>query len=157
MTFLRDESLQPGWIPNKKICICSKDNDLITLSLQSHIQNITILNYINKDLNATLIDIKVLRDSIGLELNVTKQELANKIDDFVLITILVSNDFIPVLPDLPPCSIDVLFNLYKSIIEEKPNFVLFKSDSKSGECKFNVESVEYFLNTLIKKFIAPLP
>lgn len=149
MAFLRDESQKPDWNPNTKICICSMDNDFINLSFQSYIRNITLLNYVNDDLTALLIDIKVLKELIGQELNATEQEITKRLDDIVMITILISNDFTPTFPDLPSCSMEKLFELYKSIIKEKPDFILFKDGN------FNIDSEKFFLNTLVKKTIAP--
>ena len=142
MSFLRNESQKPDWNPNTKICICSMDNDFINLSFQSYIRNITLLNYVNDDLKALLIDIKVLKELIGQDLNANEEELSKRLDDIVMITLLISNDFTPSFPDLPSCSMGKLFELYKSIIKENPDFILFKDGN------FDINSVKFFLNTL---------
>lgn len=48
-------------------------------------------------------------------------------------------------------------NELNKAVKEKQNFILFESNAKTGEIKFNIESVKYFLNTLIQQTIVPYP
>lgn len=145
MDFLRIESNKSDWDPNTKIVICTFDSDVINLSLQTNIRNIVLINYVNSKFCSLMIDIKVFRDSIQRDLNCDEAQLATRIDDIVMTTLLIGNDFTPSFPDLRKCSMETLFNIYKSIISEKSDFHLIEDG------QFHLENTRYFLNCIIRE------
>ena len=82
-----------------------------------------------KDTQFQLLYISVLREylevdlALGSGVGLDKERL---IDDFILMTFLVGNDFLPHLPtlDISEQAFDVIFNAYKALIGTNPGYIV---------------------------------
>jgi 5'-3' exoribonuclease 1 len=138
MQHIRDLRNQPGYQPNTRHCMYGQDADLIMLGLVSHEPHFTLLREIidfgafsggsskntlktvmkfTKESDFQLLHLSILREYLqnefcqGLEV-----DLESTIDDFVFMTFLVGNDFLPHLNslDIGDGAFDLLFETYKS-------------------------------------------
>ena len=152
MQFIREERAKPGYPPNVRHCMYGQDADLIMLGLASHEPHFTLLREVvdfgfgkfgkttrqvvmqqTKEAQFQLLHLSVLREYIELDFgmscpwNVDKERL---FDDFILLTFLVGNDFLPHLPtlDIGEHAFDVLFNAYRDILAESEGYL-----TKNGE------------------------
>eukprot|EP00618_Florenciella_parvula_P006570 CAMPEP_0119478874 /NCGR_PEP_ID=MMETSP1344-20130328/8410_1 /TAXON_ID=236787 /ORGANISM="Florenciella parvula, Strain CCMP2471" /LENGTH=397 /DNA_ID=CAMNT_0007513079 /DNA_START=84 /DNA_END=1273 /DNA_ORIENTATION=- len=145
MQHIRELRASPGYDPNTTHCMYGQDADLIMLALVSHEPHFTLLREVinfnsfgnkkrgepqnvsktvlkqTKQADFQLLHISVLREYLQIELcrdlylqNVPV-ELERVIDDFVFMTFLVGNDFLPHLPslDIGEGAFDRLFGIYK--------------------------------------------
>jgi 5'-3' exoribonuclease 1 len=136
MQHIREMRNQPTYQPNTRHCIYGQDADLIMLGLVTHEPHFTILrevidfnfNFNNKNsLKAVkkftkesdfqLLHLSVLREYLEIEFCYQQPEfdLERVIDDFVFMTFLVGNDFLPHMPslDIGDGAFDLLFDLYR--------------------------------------------
>lgn len=136
MQHIREMRNQPTYQPNNRHCIYGQDADLIMLGLVTHEPHFTILrevidfnfNFNNKNsLKAVkkftkesdfqLLHLSVLREYLEIEFCYKQPEwnLERIIDDFVFMTFLVGNDFLPHMPslDIGDGAFDLLFDLYR--------------------------------------------
>lgn len=151
MQYIRDERIKPGFLPNTRHCMYGQDADLIMLGLSCHEPHFTLLREIvhfgsgfNKTVRQTvmkkttesqfqLLNISVLREYIELDLGfgidwaIDKERL---FDDFIFLTFLVGNDFLPHLPtlDISEHAFDVVFNAYKELLIKNQSYIV-----KDGE------------------------
>ena len=139
MEHIRHMRNQPGYQPNTRHCIYGQDADLIMLGLVTHEPHFTILREVidfsgsfsqnnknnalktvkkfTKESDFQLLHLSVLREYLNLEFckDVPRMDLERVIDDFVFITFLVGNDFLPHLNtlDIGDGAFDLLFAVYK--------------------------------------------
>lgn len=139
MQHIRNMKNQPGYQPNTRHCMYGQDADLIMLGLVSHEPHFTLLREIvdfgggfNRNKNALktvkkftkesdfqLLHLSILREYLEIEfasdLEKGTYNLEAIIDDFVFMTFLVGNDFLPHMPslDIGENAFDLLFNTYK--------------------------------------------
>ena len=139
MQHIREMKAHSGYQPNTRHCMYGQDADLIMLGLVSHEPHFTLLREIvdfsggfNRNSNALktvtkftkesdfqLLHLSILREYLHLEFNnelqASSYDLERTIDDFVFMTFLVGNDFLPHLPsmDISDGAFDLLFNTYK--------------------------------------------
>jgi 5'-3' exonuclease len=74
-----------------------------------------------KEAQFQLLHISVLREYIEIDLGMTQVlDRERLIDDFVLLTFLVGNDFLPHLPtlDISEHAFDVVFTAYRTVLTE---------------------------------------
>jgi 5'-3' exoribonuclease 1 len=145
MQHIRDMRHQPGYQPNTRHCMYGQDADLIMLGLVSHEPHFTLLREIvdfsggfnnnkntlktvqkfTKESDFQLLHLSVLREYLQMEfvygLDAATYDLEAIIDDFVFMTFLVGNDFLPHMPtlDIGDGAFDLLFNTYK---EQRPGW-----------------------------------
>ncbi|XP_015922998.1 5'-3' exoribonuclease 1 [Parasteatoda tepidariorum] len=138
MDFIRYEKSQPKYNPNTRHCLYGLDADLIMLGLCSHEPHFCLLREEvkfgkkNQKKIATaeettfhLLHISLLRDYFYHEFSPVKDKLPfpydveKIIDDFVLMSFLVGNDFIPHLPQLH-IHHDALPVLFKTYMDALP-------------------------------------
>ncbi|GIY13515.1 5'-3' exoribonuclease 1 [Caerostris darwini] len=139
MDFIRYEKSQPGYNPNTRHCLYGLDADLIMLGLCSHEPYFSLLREEVKfggkrkqkkistpeETTFHLLHISLLRDYLGHEFSSVKSQISfpfdleQVVDDFVLMSFLVGNDFIPHLPQLH-IHHDALPVLFKTYIEALP-------------------------------------
>ena len=143
MQYIREERAKPGYSPNVKHCMYGGDADLIMLGLATHEPFFTLLREVvdfnafknknsrqviikqTKEANFQLMHLSVLREYLEIDLalectwDVDRERLY---DDFILLTFLVGNDFLPHLPtlDIGEHAFDVLFTAYRELLNELP-------------------------------------
>jgi len=136
MQHIRDMKAQPHYQANTRHCIYGQDADLIMLGLVTHEPHFTILrevidfNFARNNKNALkavkkftkesdfqLLHLSVLREYLRMDFchEQPSVDLEHVIDDFVFMTFLVGNDFLPHMPalDIGDGAFDLLFKLYK--------------------------------------------
>jgi 5'-3' exoribonuclease 1 len=136
MEHIRMMKNQPGYQPNTRHCIYGQDADLIMLGLVTHEPHFTILREVvdfgggfrnknalktvkkqTKESDFQLLHVSVLREYLNIEFckGFPSANLERTIDDFVFMTFLVGNDFLPHLTtlDIGEGAFDLLFNTYK--------------------------------------------
>ncbi|XP_054713916.1 5'-3' exoribonuclease 1-like [Uloborus diversus] len=163
MDFIRHEKSQPNYNPNTRHCLYGLDADLIMLGLCSHEPYFSLLREEVKfgsknnqkrltspeETTFHLLHISLLRDYLGHEFAPVKDKLQFEfnieyiIDDFVLMSFLVGNDFIPHLPQLH-IHHDALPVLFRTYIDVLPNL----SGYINEQGHLNLERFEAFLNKL---------
>eukprot|EP01138_Halocafeteria_seosinensis_P005034 gb/GECG01005147.1/.p1 GENE.gb/GECG01005147.1/~~gb/GECG01005147.1/.p1 ORF type:complete len:1649 (+),score=221.87 gb/GECG01005147.1/:1-4947(+) len=168
MDFIRAEKSQPGYNPNTKHCMAGLDADLIMLSLATHEPHFSLLRehidftafsrnkYATKEKTRQLSDVKwellhisLLREY--LEMDMRPQEIPidrlpfaydgeRAIDDFVLLTVLCGNDFVPHLPslDVGEGAMDDLFRSYRKYLPSLGGYLVDRGE-------INFERVETIL------------
>lgn len=136
MEHIRMMRNQPAYQPNTRHCIYGQDADLIMLGLVTHEPHFTILREVvdftggfanknalkqvkkfTKESDFQLLHLSVLREYLKIELcnDFPGIDLERTIDDFVFMTFLVGNDFLPHLTtlDIGEGAFDLLFQVYK--------------------------------------------
>eukprot|EP00529_Nitzschia_sp_RCC80_P006714 CAMPEP_0113505620 /NCGR_PEP_ID=MMETSP0014_2-20120614/35426_1 /TAXON_ID=2857 /ORGANISM="Nitzschia sp." /LENGTH=1609 /DNA_ID=CAMNT_0000400969 /DNA_START=116 /DNA_END=4945 /DNA_ORIENTATION=- /assembly_acc=CAM_ASM_000159 len=141
MEHIRMMRSQPGYQPNTRHCIYGQDADLIMLGLVTHEPHFTILREVvdfssgmvnrnalkqvkkyTKESDFQLLHLSVLREYLYMEFckdvsggPMAGIDLERTIDDFVFMTFLVGNDFLPHLNtlDISEGAFDLLFGVYK--------------------------------------------
>merc|ERR1740136_288991 len=139
MQHIRDMRSEPGYQPNTSHCMYGQDADLIMLGLISHEPHFTLLREIvdfsggfsrndnalktvlkfSKQADFQLLHLSVLREYLAIEfaygLDPESYNLELIIDDFVFLTFLVGNDFLPHMPSLEigDGAFDLLFETYR--------------------------------------------
>lgn len=145
MQHIRNLKKQPGYQPNSRHCIYGQDADLIMLGLVTHEPHFTILREVvnfnsfsfgnnntlkavkkfTKESDFQLLHLSVLREYLQMEFCEGRAvapptanppyDLERTIDDFVFMTFLVGNDFLPHMPtlDISDGAFDLLFGVYK--------------------------------------------
>ena len=136
MEHIRMMKHQPGYRPNTRHCIYGQDADLIMLGLVTHEPHFTILREVidfgsgfenrnalkqvkkfTKESDFQLLHLSVLREYLQIEFcnGYSGIDLERTIDDFVFMTFLVGNDFLPHLNtlDIGEGAFDLLFQVYK--------------------------------------------
>ena len=138
--YIRTAKMQPGWNPNTRHCMAGLDADLVMLALATHEPHFTLLRE-QVDFNAfkqnkfgtktttrtttekkwQLLHIGLLREYLEIDMRPTATmpfayDGERVIDDFVLITALCGNDFLPHLPslDIGEGAVDLLLKTYRA-------------------------------------------
>ena len=143
MEYIRDMRSHPNYKPNTRHCMYGQDADLIMLALATHEPHFTLLREIvdfgsgsigKKNENAfkavtkftktsdfQLLHLSILREYIGLEFRRIDDNISSTfnleriIDDWIFLTFLVGNDFLPHMAslDIGDGAFDLLFDTYK--------------------------------------------
>mmetsp|Transcript_30068 Transcript_30068/g.72162 ORF Transcript_30068/g.72162 Transcript_30068/m.72162 type:complete len:1544 (+) Transcript_30068:2-4633(+) len=163
MEHIRMMRSQPGYQPNTRHCIYGQDADLIMLGLVTHEPHFTILREVvdftggfrnknalktvkkfTKESDFQLLHLSVLREYLFLEFcKGAEYALERTIDDFVFLTFLVGNDFLPHLStlDIGEGAFDLLFKVYK---EQRPDWGKGNYLTQSGDIS-DPQRLENFL------------
>ncbi|KAJ1961183.1 exonuclease II Exo2, partial [Dispira parvispora] len=164
MEYIRLAKAQPNYDSNTRHCLYGLDADLIMLGLVSHEPHLALLReeikFGDSDKGGKglsqkgvprfyLLHMSLLRDYLGLEFTHIRKKLRFKfdlervIDDFILIFMLLGNDFVPHIPDLhiKENGVNFLFSAYKSVLPMLDDYL-----HKAGE--LNLVSFERFLRVL---------
>ncbi|KAL3943983.1 MAG: hypothetical protein SGBAC_001936 [Bacillariaceae sp.] len=163
MEHIRMMRSQPGYQSNTRHCIYGQDADLIMLGLVTHEPHFTILREVvdfsggfrnkntlktvkkfTKESDFQLLHLSVLREYLFLEFcKGTEYDLERTIDDFVFMTFLVGNDFLPHLStlDIGEGAFDLLFKVYK---EQRPDWGKGNYLTQSGDIS-DPQRLENFL------------
>eukprot|EP00605_Chrysophyceae_sp_TOSAG23-4_P002224 GSChrysophyteH1.ASY1.ANO1.2467.1 assembled CDS len=149
MQYIRDLRARPDYQPNTRHCMYGGDADLIMLGLATHEPHFCLLREVvnfnrpfgnkggarqvilkqTQEAKFQLMHLSMVREYVELDLalgcgyQVDKERL---VDDFIFLTFLVGNDFLPHLPtlDIGEHAFDVLFGAYKQLLSESPGFLV---------------------------------
>lgn len=138
MAYIRAQRMRDDYNPNLRHCIYGLDADLIMLSLASHEHNTVLLReevifgqqsdkykqrkHLLKPGQFQFLHISLFREYLDYDLNFSADcdwyDLERVIDDFVLLSYLAGNDFLPSLPSIRIGlgSLDVIFAVYRQNI-----------------------------------------
>jgi 5'-3' exoribonuclease 1 len=153
MQFIRDLRADPNYEPNVRHCMYGQDADLIMLGLATHEPHFALLREVinfntgfsgrksarevilrqSKDAQFQLLHLSILREYLWLDFGNDMPSAVDQeriIDDFIFLTFLVGNDFLPHLPtlDISEHAFDVLINAYRTLWQEKPGYIVDKGE-----------------------------
>ena len=169
-TYIREQKKSGQLNENETHCVYSPDADLIFLSLQTGIKNMYIMREWtqwmgpfegvgNGELDKMrvsqndfeLLHLPILIDYFKKQYHCEGEEgeknIQRIINDFIAISFLVGNDFIPHFPEINIASgdFDYVLSTYQLAISDKHKFLIEENIT------FNQESLYLFLQALIKK------
>ena len=149
-----------------------QDADLIMLGLASHEPHFALLREVvnfksfndsrstrqtvlrqTKDAQFQLLHLSLLREYItvdfALEINNWVVDQERLIDDFIFLTFLVGNDFLPHLPtlDISEHAFDVLIDAYRELMRAEPGYIVHNGeigDLDRLERLFNIIGVQEY-------------
>lgn len=152
MQYIRDLRASPTYEPNVRHCMYGQDADLIMLSLTTHEPHFALLREViqfnlpkhkkavrevvykqTQEAQFQLLHVSLLREYIALDFGhnmSVEMDTERIVDDFILLTFLVGNDFLPHLPtlDISEHAFDVLINAYRSLWEEQPGYIVYQGE-----------------------------
>jgi 5'-3' exoribonuclease 1 len=156
MQYIREERAKPGYAPNLRHCMYGQDADLIMLGLATHEPHFTLLREVvnfnqggrgkssrqtvirqTKGAQFQLLHLSILREYLELDFGIGIDHAVDRerlVDDFIFMTFLVGNDFLPHLPtlDIGEHAFDVIFGAYKQLLAKTPGYLV-----ENGEiCNF---------------------
>ena len=156
MEYIRSVKSNPGYNPNTRHCLYGLDADLIMLGLVSHEPHFVLLREevkfgpsrkktSKKDSKQTflLLHLSLMREYLNYEF----KELDGKLkfpfefekclDDYVLMSYFIGNDFLPNLPDLHvnEGGLDLLFKIYKQLLPTFDGYMNEDGILHVGRCK----------------------
>ncbi|XP_054016668.1 5'-3' exoribonuclease 1 [Hylaeus anthracinus] len=161
MDYIRYMKSQPGYDPHTKHCLYGLDADLIMLGLCTHEVYFTLLReeiqfgkkqtklVTPEETKFCLFHLSLLREYIDHEFSPLKEKLPfpfdieKIVDDWVLMGLLVGNDFIPHLPNLHITSgaMSILYNVYMEVLPSLDGYL-----NESGTLK--LDRFEKFMERL---------
>jgi 5'-3' exoribonuclease 1 len=147
MQFIRELRARPDYKPNQRHCMYGADADLIMLGLATHEPHFTLLREVvnfnfrgpggpkqtvvrqTKEAQFQLLHLSILREYVELDLGSGIGRTLDKerlVDDFIFLTFLVGNDFLPHLPtlDISEQAFDVIFDAYKAILKSSQGYLV---------------------------------
>ena len=155
MEYIRNAKSSPNYNPNTRHCLYGLDADLIMLGLVSHEPHFVLLREevkfgparkkAPKETKQTFImlHLSLLREYLNYEF----KELDGKLqfpfdfekclDDYVLLSYFIGNDFLPNLPDLHvnEGGMDLLFQIYKKLLPTFDGYMNEDGILNVGRCK----------------------
>lgn len=163
MEYIRHLKAQKEWDANQVHCLYGLDADLIMLSLVTHephfalIREEGVLDRKKKravgspDQKFHLLHISLVREYLEMDFESLKHRMPfpysfeRVVDDFIMMSFFVGNDFLPGLPslDIAEGALNMLFKLYKDIIPTLDGYL-----TTAGQ--MNWSRVEVFLRALGK-------
>ena len=141
---------------NDKIYLYGRDADLIVLAVGTHKNNINILREIKSESdsvlrkmyeNYTFLELNIDNLSKGFYNEITKNNKEKKYDkirilnDYIFLTFLVGNDFVPSLPFLKikKKGLNKMIDIYNEIKKDKDEYLVNYDINKSESPKLNLE------------------
>jgi hypothetical protein len=152
MQHIRVRKQSPTYQPNQRHCLVGQDADLIMLGLATHEPHFTLLRdvvnfgkpkraeegaaadvgtipqaFFLTEQPLQLLHLSVLREYLEVEftygLRGIKLDRERLVDDFIFLTFLVGNDFLPHLPslDITESAFDLIFSVYKNLLTSSPS------------------------------------
>jgi 5'-3' exoribonuclease 1 len=145
MHHIRTRRQAASYLPNQRHCLVGQDADLIMLGLATHEPHFTLLrdvvvfgnkkswkggkvgdvsseSFMRSEKPLQLLHLSVLREYLEVEFThgyrgppLDRERL---IDDFIFLTFLVGNDFLPHIPslDIAESAFDVIFDAYRELL-----------------------------------------
>ena len=168
MEHIRWARTLPDWEPNQTHCLYGLDADLIMLALVTHEPHFCLLREVVKfgggekgqpsreilsnptDDGFILLHIGLLREYLDLEFREKNlpfgYELERVIDDFILLCMLVGNDFLPALPTLNIAegALNTLFKVYHDTLPMLGGYIT----GDEGGGTFNPERLEKIMSIM---------
>ena len=168
MEHIRWARTQPDWEPNQTHCLYGLDADLIMLALVTHEPHFCLLREVVKfgggergqpsreilsnptDDGFILLHIGLLREYLDLEFREKNlpfgYDLERVIDDFILLCMLVGNDFLPALPTLNIAegALNTLFKVYHDTLPMLGGYIT----GDEGGGTFNPERLEKIMSIM---------
>ena len=162
---------EPGWDPNQTHCLYGLDADLIMLALVTHEPHFCLLREVVKfgagansgqpsreilrnptDDGFLVLHIGLLREYLDHEFRGIASDLPFEydcervIDDFVLLSMLVGNDFLPPLPtlDIAEGALNTLFATYRELLPRLGGYI----SGDRGGGTFDAERLEAVLEVM---------
>ena len=161
---------EPGWDPNQTHCLYGLDADLIMLALVTHEPHFCLLREVVKfgggergqpsrevlsnptDDGFLLLHVGLLREYLDQEFRAVADALPFEydcervVDDFVLLCMLVGNDFLPPLPtlDIAEGALNKLFATYRDLLPTLGGYV----SGDDGGGTFNPARLEKILTVM---------
>eukprot|EP00871_Galdieria_phlegrea_P003204 jgi/Galph1/3885/GphlegSOOS_G2519.1 len=153
MDYIRSQTNIDEEFKNRRHCLYGLDADLIMLGLVTHFPHFSLLRekYIirkkSKDDSVSknrprfffeefhFLQLALLRDMLYLEFKPVSDttlpfpyDLERVVDDFILMCILVGNDFLPNVPhlDINTGALNIIFTVYKSLLPKMGGFLTDK-------------------------------
>ncbi|KNE66638.1 hypothetical protein AMAG_11755 [Allomyces macrogynus ATCC 38327] len=145
MEYIRNAKAQDDFDPNTRHCLYGLDADLIMLGLVTHEPHFSLLREevsfgpkkkragaaTLESQNFFLMHLSLFREYLGLEFQGLRDTMKIEfnqervIDDFVLISLFVGNDFLPHLPNLHinEGALAVMFDLYKRVMATSDSYI----------------------------------
>jgi 5'-3' exonuclease len=153
MEFIKQQRTNYLYDPNTRHCVYGLDSDIMLLALMTHEPHFKVARktLIKEQTSAkhTFICLDIFRDSAQKKYNHYFRNMPfcieNFIDDFVLLTFFVGNDFLPCVPTLEiyDGGLDVILTAYCRIIPEVGTYL-------TQENKINYVAFNAFLGALEK-------
>lgn len=152
MQFIRDLRADPHYEPNQRHCMYGQDADLIMLGLATHEPHFALLREVvnfnanrggpsarqtvlrqTKSAQFQLLHLSILREYLSLDFAFECSWLPDQerlFDDFIFLTFLVGNDFLPHLPslDISEHAFDVLIGAYRQLMAEEPGYIVHNGE-----------------------------
>lgn len=173
--FIRITKAQEGYNPNMRHCLYGLDADLIMLGLLSHEPHFCLLReevtfgpqkkkkreglehqkfyLMHLSLFREYLDLefKEIRHTLNFEYN-----LERIIDDFILLAILVGNDFLPHLPGfhINEGALELLFTSYKKILKEAGGYINELGTINFGRLQLVMNHLHDFEKAMFKEELA---
>ncbi|GLE03619.1 hypothetical protein PINS_up012521 [Pythium insidiosum] len=136
--FIRHRKMAPGYAPNMRHCMYGSDADLMLLGLMTHEPHFTLVREVvvwggggkhaakvtTKKIAEEqwqLVHLSLFREYLMMEMRVMPPLNGERmLDDFVLLTYLLGNDFIPHSPTLEirEDAIPLLMNVYRNLLDK---------------------------------------
>ena len=162
---------EPGWDPNQTHCLYGLDADLIMLALVTHEPHFCLLREVVKfgagansgqpsretlqnptDDGFLLLHVGLLREYLDAEFRCGADALPfpydceRVVDDFVLLCMLVGNDFLPPLPtlDIAEGALNTLFSTYRELLPTLGGYV----SGDDGGGTFDAKRLEVILERM---------
>ena len=159
---------EPGWDPNQTHCLYGLDADLIMLALVTHEPHFCLLREVVKfgagansgqpsretlqnptDDGFLLLHVGLLREYLDQEFRGIADALPFEydcervVDDFVLLSMLVGNDFLPPLPtlDIAEGALNTLFATYRELLPFAGGYVSGDDGGAHGNAAARLERV----------------
>lgn len=166
MNWFRDQRVKPEWNPNQTHCFYSTDADFVFLGLQTHEPYISLLRemdaiHFQRDRQAfetktsrlnwgydafELVHFNLIREYLSVDFNAKGEDLERTIDDYIALSFLIGNDFIPCFVDIDikAGGFDRMVNIYKKYREANSYLV------ENGD--FNKHNLSIYLNEVVAEY-----
>ena len=168
LDYIREGRSKEDWNPNLVHCMYSTDADLIFLGLQTHEPNMLLLREADaanfqRDMQPfeaketktnysfesfELFYFSLLREYISLDFGCNPSTLERVIDDFIAISFLIGNDFIPAFAD-----IDIKQGDFNPIVDEYKKFYDGGNKYIVEDGDFNRENLKEYLTKIVQIFM----
>ncbi|GAB9464525.1 5'-3' exoribonuclease 1 [Globisporangium polare] len=139
--FIRHRKMLPGYGANVRHCMYGSDADLMLLGLMTHEPHFTLvrevvvwgshkIKVVAKQIEEQqwqLVHLSLFREYLMMEMRVTAPlDGERMLDDFILLTFLLGNDFIPHSPtlEISEDAIPLLLQVYRELLEKHQGLYL---------------------------------